>query len=114
MKDQQKQGKMNMGFKISDGPVPRMFIEGALIQHKKDTFRVLFWDERNQVQPGAVEHRVCGVVNMTPITAKSLAKALLDNVAKYEKSFGEIEMPKPQEMPGPQELQISQDVAGYA
>ena len=109
-----KKAQMNMGFKINDGPVPRLYVEGALIQHKKDTFRILFWDERNQNQPGVVEHRVCGIANLTPVTAKSLAKALADNVAKYEKNFGEIEMPKPTEMPKPQDLKMSQDVAGYA
>ena len=112
MKDKKMQ--MNMGFKVNDGPVARIFVEGALIQHKKDTFRILFWDERNQTQPGTVEHRVAGIVNLTPVTAKSLAKALTDNIAKYEKNFGEIEMPKQAPMPTPQDLKMTQDVAGYA
>ncbi len=44
--------------------------------------------------PGAKKAKVSSRVVMTPVSAKLLLKALNDNLARYETSFGEISMPK--------------------
>ena len=44
--------------------------------------------------PGSKKAKVSSRVVMTPVSAKLLLKALNDNLARYEVSFGEISMPK--------------------
>ena len=44
--------------------------------------------------PGSKKAKVSSRVVMTPVSAKLLLKALNDNLARYEASFGEISMPK--------------------
>jgi hypothetical protein len=44
--------------------------------------------------PGSKKAKVTSRVVMTPVSAKLLAKALNENLARYENAFGEISMPK--------------------
>lgn len=46
-----------------------------------------------QAMPNNPQVQVKARVVMTPLNAKLLMYALQDNLAKYEKSFGEIQMP---------------------
>lgn len=45
--------------------------------------------------PGETRARVGARILMTPLSAKLLYKALGENLARYEASFGEIQMPGP-------------------
>jgi hypothetical protein len=44
--------------------------------------------------PGSKKAKISSRVVMTPVSAKLLLKALNENLARYESSFGEIKMPK--------------------
>ncbi len=44
--------------------------------------------------PGSKKAKISSRIVMTPVSAKLLLKALNDNLARYESSFGEIQMPK--------------------
>ncbi len=44
--------------------------------------------------PGAKKAKVSSRVVMTPLSAKLLLRALNDNLARYESTFGEISVPK--------------------
>jgi len=44
--------------------------------------------------PGTQKAKVAARVVMTPISAKLLMRALTENLSRYEKSFGEIILPK--------------------
>jgi hypothetical protein len=44
--------------------------------------------------PGSQKAKVSSRIVMTPLSAKLLLRALNDNLARYESSFGEIKMPK--------------------
>lgn len=44
--------------------------------------------------PGSKKAKVSSRIVMTPLSAKLLLRALNDNLARYEASFGEIKTPK--------------------
>jgi hypothetical protein len=44
--------------------------------------------------PGSKKAKVSSRIVMTPLSAKLLLRALSDNLARYEASFGEITVPK--------------------
>lgn len=46
--------------------------------------------------PNSPTTKVCARVVMTPFNAKLLLKALGENLANYERRFGEIQMPGPE------------------
>lgn len=46
-----------------------------------------------QLLPGETQARVMARVLMTPLSAKLFLRALAENVARYEASFGEIAVP---------------------
>jgi hypothetical protein len=43
--------------------------------------------------PGELKAKICSRVVMTPLSAKLLVRALTENIARYEASFGEIHLP---------------------
>jgi len=43
--------------------------------------------------PGVTPAQVCTRVVMSPLGAKLLQRALVENLARYEKAFGEIKVP---------------------
>ncbi len=47
-----------------------------------------------RVLPNSPRHRVHARILMTPLNAKLLARALNENLAKYEAQFGEIIVPE--------------------
>ena len=65
----------------------------ALITHSPSEFIIDFASILPGLQRPAVRSRVI----MAPEHAKSLLFALQENVVNYEKTFGAITMPKPQE-----------------
>ncbi|MFZ5881211.1 MAG: DUF3467 domain-containing protein [Chloroflexota bacterium] len=46
-----------------------------------------------QLLPGETQARVMARVLMTPLSAKLFLRALAENIARYEASFGEITVP---------------------
>lgn len=60
----------------------------ALISHSPAEFVIDF----TRVLPGVPKTKVYARIIMTPMHAKSLCNALKENIAQYEKQFGEIKM----------------------
>ncbi len=60
----------------------------AVITHSPNEFIADFIE----MLPGLPKAQVVSRVIMTPANAKRLCKALQDNIAKYENTFGEIEL----------------------
>lgn len=50
--------------------------------------------EFGHLLPGGKKAKVGARVVMTPISAKLLLKALNENITRYERAYGEIQMPK--------------------
>ncbi len=48
-----------------------------------------------QVLPGTPRGQILSRIIMSPMHAKMLQRALADNIAKYERQFGEIRLPTP-------------------
>ena len=61
----------------------------ALISHSHSDFVVDF----ARILPGMPKPEVCSRVVLAPEHAKRLLQALQDNLYKYEKEFGNIELP---------------------
>jgi hypothetical protein len=49
-----------------------------------------------RILPNSPTAKICARVVMTPFNAKLLLKALQENLANYERRFGEIQMPGPE------------------
>jgi hypothetical protein len=79
-----KPGQINIELseEIADG----IYSNLALITHSNSEFVIDFI----KVMPGTPKAKVKSRILLTPQHAKRLAKALLDNVEKYQSNFGEI------------------------
>jgi hypothetical protein len=62
----------------------------ALIAHSPAEIVIDF----ARMLPGMSKARVVSRVILTPLCAKSLLRALSENIAKFEKQFGEIHVPE--------------------
>ena len=82
--NQQKQGKLNIELdeKTAEGAYSNL----AIINHSVSEFIVDFIS----IMPGAPKAKVKSRIILTPQHAKRLAKALAENVKKFEKVHGEI------------------------
>jgi len=75
------------------------FTTDMLINHNKTEFRLTCFDTWPMIpaqkgkSPKLMKDIVAEVI-LTPTHAKALLKALEDNIAKYEKAFGEIKLPE--------------------
>lgn len=93
MPNPQKQQQVNiqLGEKEAEGVYSNL----AIISHSPAEFIFDF----TRVLPGVPKTKVYARIIMTPQHAKSLLKALTDNITKYEEQYGEIkalsEPPKP-------------------
>jgi len=79
-----KQINVELGEKESEG----IYSNLALITHSSAEFIIDF----TRMLPNVPKAKVYARVIMTPQHAKSLLKALEDNIGKYEKQFGEIKL----------------------
>ncbi len=88
MNQQPKQQQINieLGEKEAEG----IYSNLALITHSNAEFVVDF----TRMLPGVPKTKVYARIIMTPQHAKSLLKALEDNIQKYESQFGEIKTVK--------------------
>ncbi len=86
MESQVKQQQINveLGEKEAEG----IYSNLAMITHSPAEFVIDF----TRMLPGVPKTRVYARIIMTPQHAKSLQKALSENIEKYEKQFGEIKI----------------------
>ena len=84
LNNQPQQINIQLGEKEAEG----IYSNLALITHSGAEFVFDF----TRVLPGVPKSRVYARIIMTPQHAKSLLKALADNIEKYEKQFGEIKI----------------------
>jgi hypothetical protein len=80
----QQQINIELGEKEAEG----IYSNLALISHSAAEFVVDF----TRIVPGVPKSKVYARIIMTPQHAKSLLKALSDNIQKFEKQFGEIKV----------------------
>ena len=80
----QKDGKLNIELdeKVAEGTYSNL----AIINHSVSEFIVDFIN----IMPGTPKAKVKSRIILTPQHAKRLAKALADNVKRFEKAHGEI------------------------
>ncbi|MDT0552440.1 DUF3467 domain-containing protein [Urechidicola vernalis] len=80
----QKDGKLNIELdeKVAEGTYSNL----AIINHSVSEFIVDFIN----IMPGTPKAKVKSRMILTPQHAKRLAKALADNVKRFEKAHGEI------------------------
>jgi len=86
MSDQKpnEEGKINI--ELDDKTAEGIYSNLAIINHSVSEFVVDFIS----VMPGQPKAKVKSRIILTPQHAKRLAKALADNVHRFEKSHGEI------------------------
>lgn len=80
----QQQINIQLGEKEAEGTYANL----AIISHSPAEFIIDF----TRVLPGVPKTKVYSRIIMTPQHAKSLLKALQDNINKYEAQFGEIKI----------------------
>ena len=73
---------------FADGQVQGAYVNLALTTHGPTEFVLDF----AFVPPGLREAKILSRVLMNPVNAKRLVKALSENVGRYEKRFGEIDI----------------------
>jgi hypothetical protein len=72
------------------GALEPVYSNLALIAHSPAEIVIDF----ARILPGMPKARVASRVILTPLCAKALLRALGDNIAKFEKQFGEIHVPE--------------------
>lgn len=80
----QQQINIELGEKEAEG----IYSNLAIISHSPAEFVIDF----TRMLPGVPKTKVYARIIMTPMHAKSLLKALEENIGKYEKQFGEIKI----------------------
>lgn len=93
MEEQNK--KQNMNIEINDQTAEGVYSNLAVINHSPSEFVVDFI----QIMPGVPKAKVKSRIILTPQHAKRLAKALAENVSRFENQFGEIKDAQAPSMP---------------
>lgn len=88
----EKQKSQQINVELGEKEAEGIYSNLVLITHSPAEFVLDF----TRMVPGVPKTRVYARVIMTPQHAKSLSRALNENLAKFEKEFGEI-----QELGGP-------------
>lgn len=84
-----KEGKVQqLNVELGEKEAEGIYSNFVLITHSPAEFIIDF----TRMVPGVPKAKVYARIIMTPPHAKSLLKALEDNIKKYEKQFGEIKM----------------------
>lgn len=81
---QTQQINVELGEKEAEG----IYSNFVVISHSPAEFVLDF----TRMLPGAPKTKVFSRIIMTPQHAKSLSKALIENIEKFEKQFGEIKI----------------------
>jgi|SRR6056300_586311 hypothetical protein len=87
-KKNQNPQKKSLNVELSDEVAQGTYSNLAIIAHSKAEFVIDF----TRVLPGAPKAKVQSRIIMTPQHAKMLARALNDNIAKFENINGEIKL----------------------
>ncbi len=80
-------GQKQINIEIPEDKADGIYSNLAVITHSHAEFIVDFI----RVMPGVPNAKVQSRIILTPQHAKRLLKAIKDNIAKYEKMYGEIE-----------------------
>lgn len=83
---QGKELSLNLPEEVAKGSYANL----AIITHSTSEFIIDF----ARILPGIPKPSVTNRIIMTPEHAKRLARALEDNIAKFESQFGEIRLPE--------------------
>jgi hypothetical protein len=86
MSNQEPKGEGKINIELDDKTAEGIYSNLAIINHSVSEFVVDFVS----VMPGQPKAKVKSRIILTPQHAKRLAKALADNVHRFEKSHGEI------------------------
>lgn len=90
MKENEQQEGMQFQLNLSPEIASGIYSNFALISHSHSDFVVDF----ARILPGMPKPEVCSRIILAPEHAKRLLGALQENIFKYEKEFGKIEMPE--------------------
>ena len=95
--DMENQGTENgqLQIELKDEVAQGIYANLAIISHSSSEFILDFI----RVMPGLPKAGVKSRLVLAPEHAKRLLRALEDNIAKYERTFGPIRMPEEQQMP---------------
>lgn len=93
----ENQGTENgqLQIELKDEVAQGIYANLAIISHSSSEFILDFI----RVMPGLPKAGVKSRLVLAPEHAKRLLRALEDNIAKYERTFGPIRMPEEQQMP---------------
>lgn len=83
-----QQGTQQINVELGEKEAEGIYSNLAMITHSPAEFVVDF----TRMLPGVPKTKVYARIIMTPQHAKSLLRALKDNIEKYEKQFGEIKI----------------------
>ena len=81
-----KPAKLRISF--ADGQIDGKYVNLAMVTHTPTEFILDF----AFVPPGVREAKVVSRVILNPVNAKRFLRALKDNVGRYEKRFGDIDI----------------------
>ena len=81
-------GSQKINVELGEKEAEGIYSNLVLISHSPAEFVMDF----TRMVPGVPKTKVYARIIMTPQHAKSLAKALNENIEKYEKEFGEIKI----------------------
>lgn len=93
MPEQKKNNQINI--ELSDEMAEGTYSNLAIITHSHSEFIIDFI----KLLPGIPKAKVKSRIILTPQHAKRLYKALQENIAKFERIHGEIEVPEGDGMP---------------
>jgi hypothetical protein len=85
----------NIDIEINDQTADGIYSNLAVINHSPTEFVVDFI----QMMPGVPKAKVKSRIILTPQHAKRLASALIENVSRFEKQFGDIKDTQAAAMP---------------
>ena len=87
--------KKQINIELSDEMAEGIYSNLAIITHSHSEFIVDFI----KMMPGAPKAKVKSRIILTPQHAKRLYKALHDNITKFERLHGEIQVPAAENLP---------------
>lgn len=100
MEDNINQNQPHLDIELSEEIAEGIYSNLAIITHSQSEFVIDFI----KIMPGVPKARVKSRILLTPQHAKRLAKALADNISKFEQQHGKIkefDTPFPMNFGGP-------------
>jgi len=84
----QPSGPQHIQLELGEKEAEGIYSNFVIISHSPAEFVLDF----TRMLPGVPKTKVFARIIMTPTHAKSLSQALIDNIQKFEKQFGEVKM----------------------